>query len=63
MTRPDAWPLFGNTPCPTDEISALQGARDEGRQEGMQQSLHTVLEGQLSKRFGPLSAETCQRLT
>jgi len=46
-----------------DEISALQGARDESRQEGMQQSLHTVLEGQLSKRFGPLSAETRQWLT
>ena len=32
-------------------------------QQGLQQGFHTVLERQLSKRFGPLSAETRQRLT
>ena len=32
-----------------DEISVLQDARDEGLQQG----LHTVLERQLLKRFGP----------
>ena len=32
-------------------------------QQGLQQGFHTVLERQLTKRFGPLSAETRQRLT
>lgn len=56
------WPLSGNVPCAT-KSPPLQGSRDEGRQEGRQEGLRTVLERLPTKRFGPMSAETRQRLT
>ena len=49
-----------------DEISELQGARQEGWEEGMQQGMQQgearILEHQLIKRFGPLAEETCRCL-
>ena len=45
-----------------DEISELQGARQEGWEDGMQQGEARILERQLIKLFGPLSEETCRSL-
>ncbi len=45
-----------------DERSELRAAREEGREEGFEAGMATLLERQLTRRFGPLVEDHRQRL-
>lgn len=45
-----------------DERSELRAAREQGREEGFEAGMATLLERQLTRRFGPLGEDHRQRL-
>ena len=45
-----------------DERSELRAAREEGREEGIEAGMTSLLERQLTRRFGPLAEDDRQRL-
>ena len=45
-----------------DERSELRTAREEGREEGIEAGMTSLLERQLTRRFGPLAEDDRQRL-